>query len=385
MSIIERPSFYEGQILAAADLQASVAHARNALARHERLQHTYGIVDGLALTGEDRTDAAGNDYKDLTLGPGMAVDTGGRQIVVTEPLAVEPDGFQQVNGADVDEGAWYPLFLRGKDTEQPATQPFGAESCGSASQPSRVSETATIEYGRLGDVTGLPDDFAGDVGQGPPAVSGRILVGYVKWSIDAGRFAELSTGAENGVAPARAGLAGDEVAAHDGRLELRTRLDRVAGTPTVRLDTTDGGRLAFGFINGTGGVDEVFSVDAAGNIDAEGSLSEGTLISGSAHVASGIATDGVVLPLPAGVTQQDVDDGTVVLHTQVTPLTPGSPPPTTADTEVEIVVECEVDADRRVRCRTRWINMVDPVDPRIPGPAACNYLVIAAVPASGGA
>ena len=46
-AIIERPTFYEGQILAGADLNAAVDHARGQLARHERYLHLWGVAEGL--------------------------------------------------------------------------------------------------------------------------------------------------------------------------------------------------------------------------------------------------------------------------------------------------------------------------------------------------
>lgn len=385
MSVVERPSFYEGQVLAAADLEASVAHARGGLARHERYHHTSGIVTGLALTGEDRADDAGTPYQDVTLEAGIAVDPGGRQIVLPAEELLDADRFDQVNGAGADEQGWYPIFVRGGDVSQPISQPFGAEPCGSAALPTRVVETATIEYGRLGDTADGPGDQSVGVGDGPPATSGRVLVGYVRWSAAIRRFAEVATEPPGPPPASRSGVAGDEVAARAGRLELRTGLGRVAGTPAIHLEDTDGGRLSFGVINGSGEVEAVFSIDAAGNITTDGSLSEGTLISGSAHVASGVATDGVLLPLPAGVTEQDVEDGSVVVHVEVSPLRPGSAAPLNGADVVEIPTECEVDADRRVRCRTRWVDLGDLANIPAAVPSACRYLVIAAVPATGGA
>ena len=55
MSVIERPFFFEGQILGAADLQAAVDHAAGQMARHERYLHLWGIATGLTL--EKRTAA----------------------------------------------------------------------------------------------------------------------------------------------------------------------------------------------------------------------------------------------------------------------------------------------------------------------------------------
>jgi hypothetical protein len=74
-----------------------------------------------------------------------------------------------------------------------------------------------------------------------------------------------------------------------------------------------------------------------------------------------------------------VDDGSVTLHVQVSSLVPGTPPP--GPDYGQVVVECEVDANRRIRCRARWFAL-DGTDVRAAQPAACNYTVIAAVPSS---
>lgn len=383
MTTVQRPTFYEGQVLAAADLTGAVAHARGALARHERYQHTAGIVTGLALTGEEQTDDAGNKYQDVTLAPGMAVDTSGRQIVVSEEVLLNADEFNQINGADVDETAWYPVFVRGQDAPVEPSQEFGAEACGPGVASSRTAEGVVVDFGRLGDARDLPDAFGGSAEDGPAAISGRVLVGYVQWSKAAGRFAAASTEAKGGIPVAYAGAQADEVAARAGRLELRTATARTPGTPAVWLDGAPA-RLAFGVLDGAGGLTELFSVSASGDVKAEGSVFEGSLPSGAAHVESGIATDGVVLPLPTGITQQQVDDGAVTLHMQVSPLVPPAilaPGPDFAQASIE----CEVDASsRRVRCLVRWFDLTGatPVPPETVKPGVCNYLVIAAVPSS---
>ena len=50
----ERPAFFEGQILAAADLTSAVDYGRAQVARHERYLHSWGIAEGLELTTTPR-------------------------------------------------------------------------------------------------------------------------------------------------------------------------------------------------------------------------------------------------------------------------------------------------------------------------------------------
>jgi hypothetical protein len=73
--IINRPAFFDGQALTAEDLNAVVAYHRELLWLHQRGLHGSGIVSGLVVTG-----AKGD--KSVTVGPGYAVDTDGRSIVL---------------------------------------------------------------------------------------------------------------------------------------------------------------------------------------------------------------------------------------------------------------------------------------------------------------
>lgn len=373
VTMLERPTFHEGQILGASDLDGVVEHARNALSRHERYAHTAGIAGGLELGGAD---------DDVTLSAGVAIDAGGRQIVVGADIDLIADEFAQINGADVDEKAWYPVFVRGRDQ-------IGVDSgstfdrCGTGSGATTVSEMATVEYGRLGDARNLPDPFPGTVADGPAEISGRVLVGYVKWSPSTGRFTETATAPPGEVPVAFVGVAAAVVApARGGRVEIRTGSTPATSMPAVRVDDGDGGSLAFGLLDGSGGMEELFTVDASGNVTAKGTVFEGSLVSGSAQVESGVATDGVRLPLPAGVTEEQVDSGAVTIHTHLTPMVPATARPATAGDWVEVTVECEADADRRVRCQTRWIDLGGVAAAQAALPGACRYLLVAAVPTS---
>ncbi len=64
---IERPVFYEGQILGASDLEAVGDYSRNQQARHNRYLHTWGIAKGLTLDPKDKKTDDGQDYKEITL------------------------------------------------------------------------------------------------------------------------------------------------------------------------------------------------------------------------------------------------------------------------------------------------------------------------------
>ena len=116
-----RAVFSEGQIVAAADLNHVVEHARATQARHERYLHLPGIAEGLALTGEPRQTSGGQDYVEVTAGAGLAVDGTGRHLVVAEPEKLSADRFDQLNVAINDPEAYYPVFLTGRDETPPTS------------------------------------------------------------------------------------------------------------------------------------------------------------------------------------------------------------------------------------------------------------------------
>ena len=101
----ERPVFFEGQILAAADLTSAVDYGRAEVARHERYLHDWGIAEGLEMT--TKPDATGK-YVDVTLGAGVAIDGTGREIVVPQPVPLNTAHFFTANGASPQAKANYP-------------------------------------------------------------------------------------------------------------------------------------------------------------------------------------------------------------------------------------------------------------------------------------
>ncbi len=82
-----RPNFFEGQLLSAADLAAEQDYHRQMRYLHNRL-HGYGVVSGLDV---------GVSRGRLRVGAGLALDTCGREIVLTRRAALDlppppPDG-----------------------------------------------------------------------------------------------------------------------------------------------------------------------------------------------------------------------------------------------------------------------------------------------------
>ena len=381
---IERPLFFENQILGAADLTATVEHSRGQEARHNRYLHLWGIASGLDLTGQD-AEEEGVKFKKITLSPGLAIDGTGREVIVSQAELLSENEFMQLQltaGLSKEQlvEVWFPVFLVGKD-QKAQQQPFATSACDS-SAPSRKVEGYEVTFGRAGDARRLGEQSEGKVADGPGANGWKILLGYVQLNQTGERFTDFKDEV-NGIGRKYAGVQADEVAARSGVLQLRTRTTRQSKKPALILDETDDGLLQFGSLDATGKLVPVFKVDAQGNLTAEGKI-KGALTTGNVQVESGIATDGMILPLPPGITEKQVADGEAVVQTQVSLRftgedlpPPGDPPPT--GQWGAFPLELWVDSERRVHCKLRW-SKVNPVDGSLQDhPAACNYLVLASV------
>jgi hypothetical protein len=366
----ERPAFFEGQVLAAADLTSTVEYSRAESARHDRYLHDWGIADGLDLTSVPKSDSAGN-FVEVTLQPGMATDGTGREIVVPAPVRLSETDFAQVNGASPQAGAFYPVLLHGIDSDAPAP-PLTTGGCGPASQPTRTLESFGISFGGLGAELLLDDQPAPDVSAGPGPAAGRpweILTGFVQWDNANKRFTAAS-----GAGRRYAGVKADTVAARGGTLALRAQPSPVPGQPAL-LVGGDPPALTFGLYKGGNAVDPRLTVSAQGDVIATGTI-KGALTQGEIRVQSGTASNGIILQLPPGITEDQVARGAVILHLHLTPHTPQS----TATGSSYVPIECNVDADRRVHCRVQ----VTPPGPISPQPGAADYLMVATVgPATG--
>lgn len=379
---LERPSFHEGQVLAAADLTATVDHSRGHDARHDRYLHDWGIAEGLGLTKVDRRDAGNNPYVEVTLQPGVAVDGTGREIVVPLPVRLSEALFDQINGASLEPDAYYPVVVHGLDRDAP--QPaFSPAACGANGQPRRIQEAFEVSFGRVGYERNLDQQPLPDVAAGPGAAGGQpwdVLVGFVQWNASIQRFTAVADKA-GGVGRRYTGVKADRVAARGGWLELRPAPAAEAGKPAMVI-AGDPAALVFGVYKGDGSVEERFSVSAKGDVKAAGTIA-GKLVPGEVRVQSGTATDGVVLPLPPGITEQQVRDQAVTVHTWVTPHVQPSAAP--ANFDLFHVIECTVDGDRRLNCRVRWFDLATAPPKAQERLGAADYLLVATVPAKSGA
>jgi hypothetical protein len=380
-----RPAFHEGQVLAAADLAATVGYAGAAAARHARYLHDWGIAEGLALVTQNRTDQDTNtQFVEVSVSPGLAIDGTGREIVVPESAVLSEADFQEVNGADqAPPDPLYPVFLTAVDRTSPAT---GVASCGTGTgtgtatgtgtgaAPTRVEESYQILFGRLGDERLVADQQPPAVGGAPaePPVRWLVLLGYVRWAD--GHFTAVTTTAR-GVGLRYAGVRADTVAARADRLSLRTLPTVQEGKPALVLSGEDPPSLVFGLYQGGGSVSPLMTVAANGNLTIAGSFS-GQISAGSVLATSGTATDGMLLPLPSGVSPAEVADGRVALHVYVTPHVSPSTGGLTTD-GLTTPAEATVDGDRRVQCRMRHYDPTAAPPEVVEQPGTVDFLVLA--------
>jgi hypothetical protein len=376
MTGLLRPSFAEGQILGAGDLNAHVTYDRLGAALHERTEHLWGVAAGLELVAIQRVTADGVRYIDVQLQPGRAVDRLGRAIVLTEPRDIEPSLFtDQI--ATPTAAELYPIYVQAIERPRPGDGRPGA--CAAAARPTLIEEGMQLSFDRPGSEIAIFDQEAAPVadGLGAPTLFDKVLVGWVRWLPSIGRFAGVETSSD-GRGVRHVGVVAGEVVAPGGRLGLRTRPGGARFALTLAERADGGCELRFGKQDGSGPVAPAFTVDERGNLSYGGTLSP--LPAAQVLAESGVAFDGVRLPRPAGISEEQVSSGKVRIHALLAPI-PVLPRPIAFETgalemALPVVVRCLLDEDRRVRCQVRWYqqgNLKSSVD--LPG--ACTYVLVA--------
>ena len=146
----QRPRFFEGQYLGAADLNAAVDHARVQRARHWLGAHTWGIAAGLNLVEKP---AAASGQVDVFIQPGFAWDGLGRPIVVLSPFRLPAERFAFIKyDATIDKdgkGRLLEVWLYYDEESAQRVRP-GFEVCGDEGQFGRIDETFLLEIGPQG-------------------------------------------------------------------------------------------------------------------------------------------------------------------------------------------------------------------------------------------
>jgi hypothetical protein len=384
---IARPTFYEGEILPAADLGATVDYPRDQMARHARYAHSWGIVTGLDLIPSPAATAGGQSYAVVTVGAGLAIDGTGREIVAPDNVQLNPTDFLNQVNPQPDHTILYPVFLAGLDQPAPASSSLTG-ACDS-SQSTRTQENYNISYGAPGSELTVADQTAPGVTVGPDdgvTSSWRILLGFVTWNVDTSLFLGVADfNPLSGVGRQYIGVNAAEVVSGSGSLLLATHPATFKGQNSIMAvriqEAPNDGQLVFGKLNPDGTIAPVLTVKSTGEVIATGQIS-GAVKPGSVQVQSGVASDGMTLPLPLGIHPADVAARRVTLHIHTSlRLDHLQPPPPPGDWE-PFPFECHADdGTRQVHCRLKWRDM-GALHPSQILPTLCDYTVIAAVPAS---
>jgi hypothetical protein len=196
----------------------------------------------------------------------------------------------------------------------------------------------------------------------------------VQWDRVLERFSDAAEEAD-GIKRRHAGAQADEVVARGGSLTLlsapRTNPDKTA----IVIDDEKGGELRFGLTNAQGRISPVLTVNSKGDVWAKGTIKS---LLQAIVVESGTITDGLVLPLPQGVTEKAIADGQVMLYVELRPSYQ-RPHPTRGADEIMLPVACQADpVTRQVTCRVRWFDTAaaaNQISPEEGG--ACDYTMVA--------
>ncbi|MBV9270750.1 MAG: hypothetical protein JO165_06625 [Candidatus Eremiobacteraeota bacterium] len=235
MNYVDRPTFMEGQLLSAAELELTVTYAREALEDHERYAHTNGIVDGMALQTIPAGASPGTPVA-IVVTPGFAVDEQGRQIEIVTQMGLPADNIRSLPTNP------YPAFVW---LTESSLMPVGAsDPCQTVIE--RVRETVHV---------GVFPDAATAQGQAP----GAIPLGDVAWDAAQQSFVPNTDTDAAHDTRRRAGVRASEVVAPEHRVvvhaEDKAPADfQVEGTievtaaqdgTTPAIDIADGGALEF--------------------------------------------------------------------------------------------------------------------------------------------
>ncbi|HSN27622.1 MAG TPA: hypothetical protein VLT45_15125 [Kofleriaceae bacterium] len=378
MSGLLRPKFSEGQILGAADLTALVVYDQQGSVYHESTEHLWGVAQGLSLTPKDNTTTS-ETFVDVSLSPGRAVDRLGRSIVITDAIPLDPSDFVgQI--ANPDKTKLYPVFVQALDVEKPGeTQPG---KCG-VTLATRTEESFQVSYGYPGSEKSTLDQPAATIDHvfDTPGLNDMVLVGWVQFdpalASGQGRFIGVATQA-NGSAIRYVGVVASDVVAGGGTLTLHTRPDGSRFAVSISEDGKGGCKLQFGKQDGSNPITSAVTLDEQGNITYTGKLSPAPIAGLQAE--SGTTTDGMRLPLPVGVTEDDVRNEKVQLFMFVMPLThlPTSMLLPSGHKDALPFLDCSVDpGTRTVTSVVRWADPAHAASVFVVRPNPCRYLIIA--------
>jgi hypothetical protein len=140
---VERPNYFQGQLLTAQDFADEQTYFREKLRRHNRLLHGWGVICGLEVT-----PSAGECA--VTVSPGYALDPCGDEIQLQEEAVLalpgrireRGDPAKQAEGAKTacPDGVWY-VAIRYAEIPSRLVPGIGDEH---TPQASRIRETCEL-------------------------------------------------------------------------------------------------------------------------------------------------------------------------------------------------------------------------------------------------
>jgi len=223
-------------------------------------------------------------------------------------------------------------------------------------------------------------------GQTPPAIldppdgsgsgSWNILVGFVNWNNVSQQFSGAAdTSLTSGISRQFVGVNAAQVVSGSGSLLLATGRPETNSAMAVNLQEKSG-TLVFGKLASDGTITPALTIKANGDVIATGKIAA-AVSPGTIRVQSGVAFDGMVLPLPPGI--DPTSAAQVTIYTHVTIHFEGLTGPATQAVPLPFPLQCSVDTStRQVTCRVRWYDGAAWAGGHVDLPAPCDYVVIAA-------
>jgi hypothetical protein len=165
---LERVRYFAGELLTADDLATEADYERQMRWLHNRSLHGWGIGFGLDVLG-NRGDTQ------VTVNPGYAVDSDGREIILSAPVRLPIPAVP--GGAGGAAAIYYLVANYVADANEPALEQRGAAPCMSAGGSVRLSNDPAIRWKLPSQLqTGL------DVALGEISIKNCVLAAAVSTS-----------------------------------------------------------------------------------------------------------------------------------------------------------------------------------------------------------
>ncbi len=166
---IDRPNYFNGQLLTAADLTSEQEYFRQKLKRHNRFLHGRGVVYGLELNLQANL---------LVVQPGLALDCAGNEILVAQK--------QMADLPDLIQDLYVVIAYKEYGADNVPVVGGAGDVPGETTQPSRI-----VEGFALGFSTELPECSlpAGPgqpltCGEAHPLALGQLLHRRDRWQLN---------------------------------------------------------------------------------------------------------------------------------------------------------------------------------------------------------